>query len=144
MVRRMPLLNARPVGLAVPFMLLGLLSCQPSSPLANSGTTIQAVQYTDKVVPIASLQQSSTVNSIVYLKGRVGDRAPLLGAVAYELRDATGSIWVLSKEAIANPGDEVTVKGKLQYQSIPLNGKEQGAAYVEQQQLLQHTPAIKS
>jgi hypothetical protein len=51
---------------------------------------------------------------------------------------------VVTTEQSPNLGDEVVLKGKLLYRSIPLNGKEQGSLYIEQQQELQRTPAAKS
>ncbi|MBD2038645.1 hypothetical protein H6F76_27200 [Leptolyngbya sp. FACHB-321] len=99
-------------------------------------------------VTIADIKQTSA-NTIaqtksVQLKGRVSNHAPLLGKSAYELQDTTGSIWVIATEPIPGTGDEVVIQGKLLYQSIPLNGKEQGDSYIEQQQLLQRSPAVKS
>jgi hypothetical protein len=71
-------------------------------------------------------------DAIVTLKGTVGDRAPLLGGTVYELQDATGKIWVLTKGQAPEKGQEIIVKGTLRYKSIPIAGKEQGSVYIEQ------------
>lgn len=113
-----------------------------SSSQGSSG--IQPVGFTIASSTVESLKQTPNVNAIVQVKGRVGQRVPLLGKTAYELIDATGSLWVIATNAIPNPGDNVVVEGKLLYQTIPLNGKEQGSLYLEQRRQLQHTPAVKS
>lgn len=104
---------------------------------------IQPVDATDTGT-IATIKQMPQVNAIVQIKGRVSNRAPLLGKTAYELQDPTGSLWVLTTAPPPNIGDEIVLKGKLLYRSIPLNGREQGSLYIEQQQELQRTPALKS
>lgn len=111
---------------------------------SQGSTGIQPVGFTITTSTIAALKQAPTANTIVQIKGQVGQRVPLLGKTAYELSDATGSLWVIATDAIPKPGDSVVVEGKLLYQTIQLNGKEQGSIYLEQQRQLQHTPAIKS
>ncbi|MBW4695210.1 MAG: hypothetical protein KME27_25965 [Lyngbya sp. HA4199-MV5] len=111
---------------------------------SQGSSGIQPVGFAIATSTIESLKQAPNVNAIVQIKGQVGQRVPLLGKTAYELSDATGSIWVIATDAIPNPGDGVVVEGKLLYQSIPLNGKEQGSVYLEQQRQLQHTSAVKS
>lgn len=82
---------------------------------------------------IADLQQPEGKNPNVYLKGKVGDRVPILQGTVYELQDATGKVWVLTQAPAPQAGDEVTVKGVVRFKSIVLDGKEQGSIYVEQQ-----------
>ncbi len=77
--------------------------------------------------------QAKGKDAIVTLKGTVGDHAPLLGGTVYELQDATGKIWVLTKEQAPEKGQEIVVKGTLRYKSIPIAGKEQGSVYLEQE-----------
>ena len=101
-------------------LLGGLMSC---GQLAKIGANVN-------VTNIRDLQQNRTNYSTVYLKGRVENQAPFLGTGAYEVRDATGSIWVITTEALPNKGDEVLIKGEVQYKSIPVGGQDLGEVYV--------------
>lgn len=125
-------------------LLMGsLMGCVALGSSQGSGG-LQSVGFAIAPSTIEALKQAPHANAIVQIKGQVGQRVPLLGKTAYELSDATGRIWVISTDAIPNAGDDVVVEGKLLYQTIQLNGKEQGSVYLEQQRQLQHTPVIKS
>jgi hypothetical protein len=104
-------------------LLFGIVGC-------SSVTTIQDVR---------AHPQRNWFNSTVYLKGTVGDRAPLLDGQLYQLQDQTGKIWVLSPETQLRTGEQVLIKGQVRYQSIPIAGKERGDVYIEQQHLEQQT-----
>lgn len=95
---------------------------EPGQPI----TTIQTM-------PIASVQKPASQTSNVAVKGKVGDRVPLLEGTVYQLLDETGKIWVLTKQAPPNMGTEVVVKGTVRYKPISINGKEQGSIYLEQE-----------
>lgn len=130
----MPFDNAQriaPIGL---LLILGLVGCGTST-MSNAGSgEIQTIQFLTNPTPIGTIQSSRKPDSTVHLRGKVGNRAPLLGGTAYELRDATGTIWILTQGTAPKPGDEVAIKGILRYQSIQLNGREQGTLYIEQQE----------
>lgn len=95
---------------------------------------------------LASCRSISTIQSIqdhpqrhwwnarVLLQGRVGDRAPLIEGQLYELEDATGSIWVLSSDQMAQTGEQVQVRGLVRIQPIELAGQDQSAPFIEEQQ----------
>lgn len=94
---------------------------------------------------IGEIQQKRDVNSTVYLQGKVEKRAPFLGAGgAYQLQDATGSVWVITNKTLPNQGDEVSIKGSVNYESIPVAGLELGEVYIKEQEQLQRKPASKS
>ena len=76
----------------------------------------------------------------VYLQGKVAHLVPLLKQRVYQLQDSTGKIWVLTNQSVIQQGDEVLVKGKVRYQSIPLAGKDFGEVYLEETEQLQRTP----
>lgn len=122
---------------------LSLAGCAPSV-WSKPGSGMQPIDLAIDTSTIATITQAPKVNAIVQIKGRVSHRAPLLGKVGYELQDPTGNIWVITTASSPNIGDEVVLKGRLLYRSILLNGKEQGSLYIEQQQELQRTPALKS
>jgi hypothetical protein len=123
---------------------VGLVACNPMTESASEGSALGVAQALVQTDPIQDVLKSSRQGAIVHLKGRVKNRVPLLEGIVYELQDETGSIWVVTREASLNQGDEVVIQGKLHYQSIQLHGKEQGSAYVEQQEQIQHTPAVQS
>lgn len=96
------------------------------------------------VSDIGEIQQKRDVNSTVYLQGKVEKRAPFLGAGgAYQLQDATGSIWVITNKALPNQGDEISIKGSVNYESIPVADQELGEVYIKEQEQLQRKPAPK-
>lgn len=83
------------------------------------------------VVNIRSLTQKQNKDSTVYLRGKVIRQVPLVDWRMYQLQDATGSIWVLTKKTDLKP-TELLIKGKVRYQSIPIAGKDFGEVYVEE------------
>ncbi len=94
------------------------------------------------VAKIGDVQQKRQVDTEVYLQGKVENRAPFVGNAAYQLQDTTGSIWILTKQALPQLGDELLLKGKVRYQSIKLKdlaGKDLGEVYVEEIEQLKHT-----
>lgn len=72
-------------------------------------------------------------NATVELEGQVIDRVPLIGAEVYQLQDATGKIWILTRNASLKPGERLLVKGRVRFESIPIAGKERGEAYIEEE-----------
>lgn len=105
----------------------GLVGCSTSGFLGIGGN----------VTKIGNIQQNqNNGNSTVYLQGEVTTRAPFLGSGAYKLKDASGTIWVIANQTLPNVGDQVLIKGQLQFQSIPVAGQELGEVYVQQEQQL--------
>ncbi|MCU0515572.1 MAG: hypothetical protein MUC60_01675 [Oscillatoria sp. Prado101] len=94
---------------------------------------------------LGDIQQKRDVNSTVYVRGKVEKRAPFLGkGGAYQLQDATGNVWVITNKTLPNLGDEVSIKGSVNYESIPVAGQELGEVYIKEQEQLQRQPAPKS
>jgi hypothetical protein len=123
----------------------GLAACGQSAQSVLEGRTSEFVQTLVQMDNIQSIQRSPKPGTIVHLKGKVGSRVPLLEGMVYELKDTTGTIWVLTKGQVPDQGDEVVIRGKLQYLKYQgIQSKEQGTTYIEQQEQIQHTPAIKS
>ena len=105
----------------------GLIGCSHSGFLGIGGN----------VTKIGNIQQNqNNANATVYLQGEVTTRAPFLGSGAYKLKDASGTIWVIANQTLPNVGDQVLIKGQLQFQSIPVGGQELGEVYVQQEQQL--------
>jgi hypothetical protein len=100
--------------------LLGLTGCR-------GVTTVQDVQ---------AHPHRNWLTSTVYLRGQVGDRAPLMDAQVYQLQDSTGKIWVLTKKDQIKTGDRVYIKGQVRFEKIVEEGQEFGEAYIEEQERL--------
>lgn len=107
-------------SLAIAF-LVAVTGCQMTGqPLT---ITAQQLSTTDQAVP---------PNQIIRIKGVVVDQVPLAdGAIAYELQDATGRIWVLAKQKMANQGDQIEITGKVRYLTEGDNLDSRDKVYVE-------------
>lgn len=110
---------------------VGLVGCSGSN-LGIGGINLS--QLGVNVTKISDIKQ--TKEGTIYLQGQVATRAPFLEAGAYKLQDATGGIWVITKQTVPNLGDQVVIKGQLQFQSVPVSGQELGEVFVQQEQEL--------
>ncbi|MEK0181986.1 MAG: DNA-binding protein [Oscillatoriales cyanobacterium] len=112
----------------------GLLSC--------ANLPASKFNFGFNVSKISAIQQKRQVDTEVYLQGKVENRAPFVGKAAYQLQDASGSIWVLTKQALPQLGDEIMLKGQVRYKSIKLKGlaEDLGEVYIEEVELLQRKP----
>lgn len=110
---------------------VGIVSCSGSN-LGIGGINLSQLGVNvTKISDIKDNKQGS-----LYLQGQVATRAPFLEAGAYKLQDATGAIWVITKQTVPNLGDQVVIKGQLQFQSVPVSGQELGEVFVQQEQEL--------
>jgi hypothetical protein len=113
------------------FLAVGLIGCSglPSS-------TMNRIDLIgSNVVNIRDLKPGQDNKDTVSLRGKVTRQVPLVDWRVYQLQDGTGSIWVLTKRTDVQLGEQVSLKGKVHYQSIPIANKEFGEVYVEEQQL---------
>lgn len=111
------------------FLSVGLVSCG-GLPVSTINR-IEAIGGVN-VVSIRSLTQEQNKDSTVYLRGKIIRQVPLIDWRMYQLQDATGRIWVLTKKTDLKPTEQVLIKGKVRYQSIPIAGKDFGEVYVEE------------
>jgi hypothetical protein len=117
----------------------GLIGC---SALADLGI---AVPYLGDP-PVNNVDDLSEKRrgAIVYIRGIVKGYAPFLNSGAYQVQDKTGIIWIRTEKKPPQQGQEVVIKGKLDYQSIPVGTQELGEFYVvelEQLELTAQSPA---
>lgn len=124
-------------GVAIGLFLGGSGCANTAKPDVN----LTSLAAPSAVTDIVKLREQQFLNTTIFLKGKVGTRVPLLGGQVYELQDDTGTVWVLTQEKPPNPGDKVVIKGQVRFQSIPLDGKEQGSLYIEQQEQVEPSPA---
>ena len=73
---------------------------------------------------------SSKTGKNVYLTGKVVHLAPLVDRTAYQIEDTTGEVWVVTATEPPIYGQQIDIKGKVQYQSLPLVEQELGSFYV--------------
>ncbi len=88
---------------------------------------------------ISEVKAKSAINTTVTLRGKVQNRAPFLGMGAYQLKDNTGQILVLTKKSIPPMDKEIVIKGVIRSQKIMLKelpGKDLGEVYIEEQEIL--------
>ncbi|MGA9377361.1 MAG: hypothetical protein WBV73_01050 [Phormidium sp.] len=109
----------------------GLFSC---TKVNESGMGILSPNVS--VSKVSEIQQQSKVNSTVYLKGNVVKLIPFLENRAYELKDSTGIITVVTKEQFPKQKQEIVIQGKVLYKSVPAGGQEFGEFYIEEQKRL--------
>ena len=81
--------------------------------------------------PVITVEQISPkkVGKTVYLTGKIVRQAPFLGNAAYQLEDGTGKVWVVTKE-LPQSKQQINIKGKIQYQSLPFAEQELGDFYI--------------
>jgi len=112
----------------ITLLLGGLFSC---TELNKSG--IGMLSPNVPVSNVSEVKQQSKVNSTVYLKGDVGKLIPFLEKRAYELKDGTGIITIVTKEQFPKPNQEIVIQGKVLYKSVLASGQDFGEFYIEEQ-----------
>ena len=73
---------------------------------------------------------SSKIDKTVYLTGEVVHLAPLVDRTAYQIEDTTGTAWVVTATEPPIHGQQIDIKGTVQYQSLPFAEQELGSFYV--------------
>lgn len=81
---------------------------------------------------IAQVRSNPPIGWSVYLQGTVRQVAPMVDQQMYELKDESGDVWVLTKTAVQQ-GETVKIRGTVRFESISINGQEQGEVYIEEQ-----------
>jgi hypothetical protein len=74
---------------------------------------------------------SQKSGKIVYLTGQVTHLAPFLdNKGAYQLQDNRNRIWVVTQNSLPAKNSQITIKGKIEYQSLPFAERDLGEFYV--------------
>ncbi|BAY23810.1 hypothetical protein NIES2100_36020 [Calothrix sp. NIES-2100] len=110
-------------------LVLGLCSC---GTVTQPGFTVGNFRIGSNITPIREIKPEQTNQAKVYIQGKVERQVPLLKRWAYQIDDSTGKIWVITSQNKLAKGEQVVIKGKIKYQSIPLAGKELGEIYLEE------------
>ncbi|MDJ0730640.1 MAG: DNA-binding protein [Crocosphaera sp.] len=123
----MKVLNIRGVHGGIFSLLVGgLIGCTPMNYLGLAQPS---------VTPIGELSSQPSTETpseepIIYLEGKVVDRAPFMGSGSYQLQDQTGTVWVLTNGPLPQTGETVQITGKVTYQSISVGGQDVGELYI--------------
>lgn len=83
------------------------------------------------VIKIEQIQQKKS-GKVVYLTGKVTQKAPFINTAAYQIQDQTGSVWVVTQQTPPAIEQKIAIKGKIQYQSLPLAQQELGDFYIQE------------
>ncbi|MBE9047370.1 hypothetical protein IQ255_23715 [Pleurocapsales cyanobacterium LEGE 10410] len=70
------------------------------------------------------------VGRTIYLTGKVVHLAPFIDRAAYQIEDATGKIWIVTDQDLPQLNRQISIKGKVEYQSLPVAEQELGDFYV--------------
>jgi len=119
------------------FILFGgvTVSC---SKLGRSGVMgINLSDHSVEVTRISDIPQDQNASATVHVLGEVVTKAPFLGSGAYQLKDDTGTIWIVTNQTLPEVGDGILLKGQLKYQSVPIGGQELGEVYIQEQEQLE-------
>lgn len=81
---------------------------------------------------VTSIEQVSEkkIGRTVHLTGKVVHLAPFIDNAAYQIEDTTGKIWVVTPQTLPKLGQQINIKGKIEYQSLPFAEHELGDFYV--------------
>ncbi|MDP5018793.1 MAG: hypothetical protein NWQ43_16080 [Dolichospermum sp.] len=109
-------------------LVTGLSACGNQG---NSGINFKNLNIGANVTQIQKITQQNQ-DTTVYIQGKVEKTAPLIKQKAYQINDSTGKIWVITNQGNFQVGEQVVLKGNVQYQSVPLAGKEYGEIYLEE------------
>ncbi len=116
------------LGLAF-FLVFGLCSC---GNFTQAGLNVGNLHIGSNVTPIREIKPEQNNQATVYIQGKVERQVPLMKRWAYQINDSTGKIWVVTHQDKLPKGEQVVIKGKVRYKSIPLAGQELGEVYVEE------------
>ncbi len=122
---------------------LGLVSCSGSAAPGVTTPTERVLAALDfgSLTQVRDIQKNKQHFS-VHVKGKIAAQAPLgVGVRAYELRDETGSIWIVTNSEVPSTGTSVVVKGTVRHKQISVDGQDQSSVYLEQNGTAESIPA---
>ena len=109
-------------------LVTGLYACGKQ---VNPGINLKNFHIGANVTQIQKITPKNR-DTTVYIQGKVEKAAPLIKKKAYQINDSTGKIWVITNQGNFQVGEQVVLRGNVQYQSVPLSGKEYGEVYLEE------------
>ncbi len=88
-----------------------------------------ALSSCTSTVPILTIQ-TQPIDQQVQVKGKVITIAPMINQVAYEVEDSGGLIWVMSQKQPPKLDSEISIAGKVKFESIQVDGQEIAERYI--------------
>ncbi|HAC63566.1 MAG TPA: DNA-binding protein [Cyanothece sp. UBA12306] len=113
-------------------LMLGVIGCTPVNYLGLAQPPVTPIREL--------LEDEKTEDEAIYLQGTVVDRAPFMDNGSYQLQDETGTVWVLTNGVLPQTGDQIMIKGQIQYQAIDLGGQDLGELYIVEVEQLDNQP----
>lgn len=105
----------------------------PSADISVPHLRLPTIRLSNRsVVPIESLMADSADESVT-IQGTVAQRVALLDGWLYQLRDETGSLWIVADGSEPDVGQQVTVEGTVRYEAITVEDIDAGEVYLEEQ-----------
>lgn len=96
---------------------------------------VSLISCRSSLISVEEISQQK-IDQTVQLTGKVVHVSPLIDRAAYQIEDVTGKIWVVTTQNPPELGKLISLKGKIQYQSLPFAEQELGELYlVELEQL---------
>lgn len=114
----------------IALLLLAVL-CSCTS-LSTSRLNADNLTIGQNITLIEQIKPATDQPNILYIRGKVERQVPLVNQWAYQINDSTGKIWVITRQPHFQPGQEVLIRGKVNYKSIPLADQEFGELYLEE------------
>ncbi len=96
----------------------------------QASNSLEAAISSPKVTPIENISTQTEQSTLIYIRGKVSNRAPFLTDGTYQLTDPTGQIWIRTSEPLPKVGETILVQGKVQAESLSLAGKEEEQSYI--------------
>lgn len=114
---------------------MALFNPKMSSKFSNTALSIVVLLGTIALSSCAPTVSTSTIQiqplgKTVEVKGKVITVAPMINQVAYEVQDSVGSIWVISQKQPPKLDSEISVAGKVKFESIQVEGQEIAERYI--------------
>ncbi len=134
----MKVLNIRICHGGLLFLLLGgILGCNRINSLGLAQTPVTPI---NQLSQYQQPDQDTQTEDGIYLQGTVVDSAPFMDNGSYQLQDETGTVWVLTNGTLPKPGDAITIKGQVEYQSISIGDQDLGELYIVEVEQLDTQP----
>ncbi|TVP58001.1 MAG: hypothetical protein EA343_22040 [Nodularia sp. (in: Bacteria)] len=115
-------------GIAL-LIVVGLCSC---SSFGIPSLKVGKLSIGSNVTLIQEIKPETDQQATIYVQGKVEKQVPLVNQWAYQINDSTGKIWVITDQPNLKEGEQVVIRGKVRYKSIPLADQEFGEAYLEE------------
>ncbi|MBD0267526.1 MAG: hypothetical protein ICV77_04450 [Cyanobacteria bacterium Co-bin8] len=123
------------------FLLVGILGCtsapevinEPASSAPSLGA-VPGLGWLRSATPVSDIPAltANATDAETHLEGQVQQQVPLFNQWLYELKDDSGSIWVLTPTSPPATGETVVIRARIHYEPILVQGNDIGEHYAEE------------